>query len=156
MRKPPRFTFSLLRMLLGMAAIAAVLAVGRLIDAPPAPILATGAVAGLLMFVIQWRHLPALIFEGLCAMLGAGIASLFAPAVRLPRTEYSDLTYAVSGALIGWFIACCWLRAALRSETSHPIHGREPQTDAIEARPRHEPNHLPGDTSDPPRADDPA
>ena len=135
MSKPRRFTFSLSRMLLSMAVIAAVLAVGRLIDAPPAPILTTGAVAGLLMFVIQWRHLPALVFEGLCAMLGAGIASFFAPAVRPPRTEYSDLTDAVLGALIGWFIACCWLRVAPRSNTSHPIHGREPQTDAIEARP---------------------
>jgi uncharacterized membrane protein YjjP (DUF1212 family) len=131
MSQPRRFTFSLLRMLLSMAAIAAVLAIGRWMDTPLAPITVTAAAVGLLMFVIRRQQLLAIFFEGLCAALGVGIASFFAPAVRPPRTEYTDLTYAVAGAVVGWFVACCWLRAAARGESA-PVRGLQPQGDDTE------------------------
>src|SRR5437588_12064423 len=114
MAKPSRFSFSLLRLMLSIAAMGVILAIGRWIDAPLAPISVTATAAGLLMFMIQWRHLPVLLFEGFCALLGIGVASVLAPAVRPPRTESSDLAYAVSGALLGWFIGCCWVRAGSR------------------------------------------
>ena len=53
MNQPRRLTFSLSRMLLAVAAIAAVLAVGRWRDAPLAPILVAATTACLLAFLVR-------------------------------------------------------------------------------------------------------
>src|SRR5437016_2977605 len=108
MAKPSRFTFSLLRLMLSMAAMAVILAIGHWIDSPLAPIAIATATAGLLMFVIHWRQVPVLLFEASCALLGTGVACLprLLPTVGR-HAEDSVLVPAIVGALFGWFVGCC-------------------------------------------------
>jgi hypothetical protein len=139
MGKPTRFTFSLLRMLLSIAVFGAVLAIGRWRDAPPAPIFVAAATAGLMMFVVQWRHWAVLAFEAFCSLWGAAIASscLFLPVVGHGPGERAEtvLSSAVVGAAIGWLVGGWYLRFRFPTEVDRIMRGRAPSGDDIEVRP---------------------
>ncbi len=140
MNQPRRLTFSLSRMLLAVAAIAVVLAVGRWRDAPLAPILVAATTACLLAFVVQWRHWDVLLAESLAFAAGATMAlclSLSGPADREER-----VVAAVVVGLIGWFVVAVAIRFVFPDEVAQRMTGKEPECDEIEVRRLPEPDHA--------------
>ncbi len=129
MNQPPRLTFTLLRMLLSMAAIGAVLAVGRWRDAHLAPIIVAAAAAGLLMFVIQWRHWDVLLAETLAFLNGAMMGLCLSAS---PGPEQDQITGPIVGGLLGWFVVAVAIRLLFPRERAE-ISGNGPESDEIES-----------------------
>jgi hypothetical protein len=118
-------------MLLAVAAIAAVLAIGRWRDAPLAPILVAATTACLLAFLVRWRHWDVLLAESLAFAAGATMALCLSLPGPVDREE--RVVAVVLVGLISWVVAAAAIRVMF-PEAAERMTGKEPECDEIEVR----------------------